>query len=30
MLPNLVAVNFYEIGQVLRVVDVLNGVGAAP
>ena len=30
MLPNLVAVNFYEIGHVLRVVDVLNGIGAAP
>jgi hypothetical protein len=30
MLPNLVAVNFYEIGGVLRVVDVLNGIGARP
>jgi len=30
MLPNLVAVNFYEIGHVLRVVDVLNGIAAAP
>jgi hypothetical protein len=30
MFPNLVAVNFYEIGDVMRVVDVLNGIGAAP
>jgi hypothetical protein len=26
-LPNLIAVNFYEVGDLLRVVDALNGVG---
>ena len=30
LFPNLIAVNFYDIGDLLRVVDVLNGVASEP